>query len=267
VILDVIRALGRRWYVLLVGLLLTAGLAYGAYSVTPPDYTARGLVLLLPSEASVGNGGNPFLSLSGLEQPASIVAAYFSSTTARDDISKQAPNAEFEVAIDDSTRGPVLAVAVTDKTPSETLATLNYITDQIPLQLRQLQQEVNAPTEAMITSMPLVIDDSVEANRAGTIRMVIAAAVLGLVITGIATFTLDGMLLSRRGRRGRRGNRGGTALPASERPAAPQKQRSDNGGHRTRSAPTPTVDVDKLHRVEPVPVTLSTASTVIGHES
>ena len=137
---DVIRALRRRWYVLLAGLLLTFGLAYGAYSTTPPEYSARGLVLLLPSDSSVGPGGNPFLNLSGLEQPASIVVAYFASTTAKDDIASQAPSAEFDVEIDSSTRGPVIVVTVTDKNADKALATLNYIANQIPLQLQRLQQ-------------------------------------------------------------------------------------------------------------------------------
>lgn len=257
VILDVIRALKRRWYVLIAGLLLTAGLAYGAYSSTPPEYTARGLVLLLPSQASVGTGGNPFLNLSGLEQPASIVAAYFASTTARDDIAQRAPDADFEVLIDASTRGPVIAVTVTDKSEAETLSALTYITDQIPLQLQQLQQEVKAPPEAMITSMRLVVDDSAEANRAGTIRMVIAATVLGLVMTGIAAFTLDGMLLSRRARR-----RDLAEMPKADHlDIPPKKPTSDTGGRRTRMAVSPNVDVDKPQRgqqarIDPRPAAL-----------
>jgi hypothetical protein len=158
-------------------------------------------VLLLPSDSSVGPGGNPFLNLSGLEQPASIVVAYFASATAKEDIANQAPSAEFDVEIDSSTRGPVIVVTVTDKNAEQTLATLNYITNQIPLQLQRLQQEVNAPSDAMITSMQLVIDNSAEADRAATIRMVIAPSVVGLAATAIAAFMIDGVLLTRKTRR------------------------------------------------------------------
>ncbi len=203
-ILDVFRAMGRRWYIVIAGLLATVGLAYGAYGASPPEYSARGLVLLLPSEASVGKGGNPFLNLAGLEQPAGIVVAYFSSTTWRDEIAKRAPDAQFLVAIDDSTRGPVVVVDVTDKSATETLATLKYITDQIPIELARLQQEVGAPQTATITSMPLVVDTRAEANTSGATRLMIAAAGLGVVLTGIVSFAADGMLSRRQGSRRRR---------------------------------------------------------------
>lgn len=243
---DVIRALGRRWYVLLVGLLLTAGLAYGAYSTTPPEYTARGLVLVLPSEDSIKAGGNPFLNLSGLEQPASIVVAYFASSTAKEEIANRAPHAEFEVALDSSTRGPVIAVDVTDKSSEETLSTLTYLMDQIPVQLQRLQQEVDAPAGAMVTSMQLVVDDSAEADRAGTIRTVIAAIVVGLAATGVAASMLDGLLLSRRARRV---DLAGVASPPSDSPrTVVEKQSSDARSRRTRMGVSAPGEMDNPQR-------------------
>lgn len=194
---DVVRALMRRWYVLIVGLLATAALTYGGYSTTPPEYSARGLVLLLPSETTVGLGGNPFLSLGGLEQPAGILVAYFASTTWEDEIEKRAPDAQFLVAIDDSTRGPVIVVDVTDSDPAATLATLNFITEQIPIELDRLQQRVETPDAAMITSMQLVIDERAKEDTAATTRIVIAAAGAGIVLTGIMAFILDGFLSNR----------------------------------------------------------------------
>ena len=257
-ILDVLRALRRRWYVLIVGLLLTGGLAYGAYKTTPPEYTARGLVMLLPAKASIGAGGNPFLSLSGLEQPASIVVAYFASTAERDEIADRAPNAEFEVVIDSSTRGPVIAVTVTDNSPAKTLSTLNYITDQIPVQLQRLQQEVSAPPETMVTSAPLVIDESAEANRAGTIRMVIAATMLGLVATCVAAFTLDGMLLSRRARR--RDTDELTLPDTGRRHASAETSKAESGSRRTRLAPTASVNFEPAQRGQQIRLNGSSTS-------
>lgn len=263
-ILDVIRALGRRWYVLIVGLLLTAGLAYGAYSTTPPEYSARGLVLLLPPEDSLKAGGNPFLSLSGLEQPASIVVGYFASTTARDDIAIRAPGADFDVAIDSSTRGPVIAVEVTDNSAEATLATLTYISDQIPVQLQRLQQEVNVPAGAMITSMQLVTDVSAEVDRASTIRMVIAACAVGLVATGIAAFLLDGMLMSRRARRG---DLAATVPPTVRRDVAPGRPRPDAGDRRRRLGVSPTAEPGNLERSKQVRVSSSSTSARGRRES
>lgn len=200
-LLDVMRALGRRWYVLVVGLVMTAGLAYGAYVVSPPEYTARGLILLLPSEVAVGETGNPFLVLGGLEQPAGIVVAYFASASAQAEVEDHSPTAQFLVAIDDSTRGPVIAVNVTDSSEEAALSTLDYLMDRIPEELERLQTEVAAPADAVITSMSLTADTVAEVDRSGMIRMVIAAIAVGMLVTGIVAFTLDGVLLRRAQRR------------------------------------------------------------------
>lgn len=217
-VLEVIRALARRWYIILVGLLLTAGLVYGAYVSNPPEYQARGLVLLLPSEAAVGKGGNPFLLLSGLEQPAGIVVAYFSSATAQAEVKAVSPTAAYQVAIDDSTRGPVISVDVTADSAQETLVTLNHIVAQIPVELTSLQRQVDAPTNAVIGSMALTVDKKAAVARAGTLRALIAALVVGLVGTGVAGVSFDSLAQRRRmrdpqrhtpGSAGRR-NRGNT---------------------------------------------------------
>lgn len=200
-ILDVLRAMARRWYIVLAGLLLTVGLTWTAYQSTPPEYQARGLVLLLPGQNAVPEGGNPFLALSGLEQPASIVVAYFASAAAQAEVADVSPNADFAVQLDASTRGPVIAIDVTDDTADGAIATLDFLTQRVPEELARLQGELGAPADSIITSMPLVVDDEPEPDNSGTIRITIAALALGIVVTGIATFTLDGVLMRRRTRR------------------------------------------------------------------
>lgn len=200
-VFDVMRAIGRRWYVALVGLLLTAGLVFGAYTVSPPEYNARALVLLLPSRTDVGPGGNPFLQLSGLEQPASILAAYFSSATAREDVKAQSPTASYEVALDSLTRGPVLAVDVTAESSEDAMLVLDYLLQRMPEELTRLQEDVEARRNAFVGSMVLTIDREPERVLSGTIRLMIAALVVGVVSTGFAAVALDGYLLRRNRRR------------------------------------------------------------------
>lgn len=197
-VVDVVRALGRRWLVVILGLLMTGGLSYGAFLSSPPTYHARGLVLLLPSEAAVGKGGNPFLQLSGLEQPAAILVATFSSASSREDVERRSPSADFSVVIDESTRGPVIAIDVTTANSRQTMDTLTYLVSLIPKELARLQQEVDAPSGTDIGSMPLVIDSKPETIRAATIRVVIAALLVGMVATGAAAYAIDAMLQRRR---------------------------------------------------------------------
>lgn len=197
-VLEVLWALGRRWYVVVAGILVTGALTYGALISSPPEFHARGLVLLLPSDAAVGKGGNPFLQLSGLEQPAGILVASFSSAPARAEVAERSPTAEYTIGIDDSTRGPVIAVDVTAVSETETMDTLNHLISRIPEELARLQSEVEAPADTAIRSMPLTVDKKADVSRAATIRMVIAALVAGLVGTVAAGYAVDALIQRRR---------------------------------------------------------------------
>ena len=198
VILGVLRALGRRWYVVALGLVLTAAATWVVLSASPPDHSARALVLLLPGQNTVTEGGNPFLALGGLEQPAGIVVAYFGSAAAQAEVAAVSETAHFQVFLDESTRGPVIAIDVTDVSPSATLDTLAFLTARVPTELARLQEQVGAPADSMITSMPLTIDDDTEADAAGTIRLLIAALAVGVVGTVAAAVAVDGLALRRR---------------------------------------------------------------------
>lgn len=199
--LDVIRALARRWYFVVLGAILTVGLTVVAYASTPPQYNARALVLLLPSGSAVGESGNPLLALGGLEQPAGILVAYFSSASAREEVEQRSATAEYVVGIDDSTRGPVIVVDVTDSDPQRTLNTLGFILDRIPEGLAALQDQVEVQSDAVITSMTLTLDERAELDMGGTIRAMIAALVVGVALTCTSTFALDGLLRRRQLRR------------------------------------------------------------------
>jgi hypothetical protein len=199
--LDLIAALGRQWMVSVAGLLATAALVWGASAVEPPVYTARALVLLVPSEQAVGKGGNPFLALGGLDLPARVVVAYYESDSAKARFTSGSPDAEYVVAIEESTRGPVIAVDVTDETPQHALETLGQLTSSIPVELRRLQKEVGAPENTIVSTLVIAKDEQAEADTSGTVRMLIAAAGVGLVGTVVGAVATDGMRRSRSRRR------------------------------------------------------------------
>jgi hypothetical protein len=241
---DVLRALGRRWYVLVAGLLITVGLAVGAYRVTPPNYTASGLILLLPSKTAIGPGGNPFLALSDLDQPAGILVAYFSGSSAQAQVKAQAPTAQYQVLINTSARGPIIEVDVTDKSSAGALKALDYVTEQVPVVLNRLQTQVSAPPDAIITSMPLTIDSKAKADYSGTIRIVIAAVVIGLLLTGLIAFALDGLLASRKARRQARQEHDDTEVTSPAVPEEPVHPKRPRRGSRKPAPPTPAVRDD-----------------------
>lgn len=200
-LLNVFRVIARRWYVVALGLLLTAGLTFGAMLATPSEFKSRALVLLLPAEEAVGEGGNPFLMLAGLEQPASLVTAYFTSTGAQEEVAARSATASYLVAIDAGTRGPVILVEVTDTTAAQSLATLDYLTERIPEELQRLQDEVRATEDSRIGSMLLTRDAEAVEDNSAMIRIVIAALAVGLAGTGFLAVAVDSFLARRSTRR------------------------------------------------------------------
>jgi hypothetical protein len=202
---GLLGALRRRWYIVAVGLLATAGLVWGVYNVTPPQYTARGLVLLLPSVPADEEGGNPFLGLGNLDLPARVLVASYSSNAAQEEIAQRAPDAEVVVSIEESTRGPVIAVDVTDSSEAGTLEILSYVADSIPETLASLQSEVGVPLDAVVRSMPLTMDTEPEPEYETLIRLLILAGAGGLALTLLVAYALDGILKRRVRRRSQPG--------------------------------------------------------------
>lgn len=191
------NALIRRWYVLLIGLLMTAGLAWGAMAVAPSQYSARGLVMMLPSKDLVGPKGNPLLDLGGLALPARVLVAYYASETMAEEISRVAPTAHFAVTIEEATSGPIIAVDVQDSTAESTKEALHYLVDSVPVNLARIQDEVGAKGDIAIRSMPLVVDNVARQNFGGALRLTVAAVVAGLALTLVAAFAVDGVMLRR----------------------------------------------------------------------
>lgn len=194
---DILDPIRRRWYVLLLGLMLAGGLVWATWALAPAQYAARGLVMLLPSQETTGPKGNPLLNLGGLELPARVLVAYYASEPAQTDLARLAPKAEVQVSIEESTRGPIIAVDVTDVTPEGALFMLRHVADSIPENLARIQSEVGAAKASTVRSMPLVLDDEAIRDLNSTLRLMVAAGVAMLAITVFVAVSLDGILLRR----------------------------------------------------------------------
>lgn len=215
VLSDFTGALIRRWYVVLVGLLGTVALMFAATSLSAPVYKARGLVVLMPSQDSVGLGGNPFLGLGGLELPARVVVAYFSSASVQQQVAEVSPQATATVSMEESTKGPVIAIDVAAPSSNEAIGVLGFINKSIPAALDRIQQQVGAPKNTDVRAVPLVMDQRALPDTKAALRLTILAGGLGLVGTGFLTFALDGIVRRRKDLKA-------SASAAESEPASPQ---------------------------------------------
>ncbi|MCB1297745.1 MAG: hypothetical protein KDB08_02035 [Microthrixaceae bacterium] len=203
---DILDAVGRRWYVLVVGLLVTAGAGWFVVDSNPPEYTARGLVLLLPSVGvESSDGANPLLELGGLELTARVLVATYSSTSFEQELAELSPDATAVVSIDESTRGPVIVVEVTDVGQQRALDTLGYVLGTVSTRLLGLQNEVGVAENAMVRSMVLAMDTEAEPDLQSLIRVLVLVLGGGIAVTVALTLVID--VLAGRRKQGRGGRK------------------------------------------------------------
>jgi len=195
-------AFGRRWYIGIVGLLVTAGLGFAAWQLSPPTYTAQGTQLLLPPESQVEQGTrNPLLELGTLDGPGALVIAHLNGQSARAEIERVAPDAEFTVEPDPALRGPTIMVTLSENTAEGALSTLELVLDDVPEILARMQADLDVPPEARVSSMRLAIDAESTPEYSDTLRVVVLAVGVGLALSVVAIVSID-VLIRRRATRG-----------------------------------------------------------------
>jgi len=214
---GVITALLHRWYIVLAGLIVTAGLAVGAFMLVPLTYSATASLLLLPSQESMTPGANPLLQLGGLEQPTSLVVAYLGGNQIHQQFADKYPGATFTVVVDTLGRGPLMIFTADAPTKAGALAALSGAVDLVPGALTALQDSVDAPTAARVRSAPLSIDEVATTVKGTTLRALILATGVGLAMTFTGAVALDSLLARRAQRRNE-----GQAVEATSAPEVPE---------------------------------------------
>lgn len=194
---DLVGSLIRRWYLVVVGVLVVAGLGWLTFQLVPPTYGARANVLLLPPQSSLEPGDNPFLGLGGLGQPLEVLARLLDSDATRSALLEDFPGADYIVAEDSSTNSPILLVESLASAPEAALSTLEAVLEAVPATLSELQDELEVPRDAQVTSTNLTVDAVASADSGSQLRAVLAAVALGGTVVALLVGMIDGMLLAR----------------------------------------------------------------------
>lgn len=195
-----VRVLTRRWYAVLIGLLLTGGLCFGAASIAHPTYEIKASLLLIPPKTAVGEGGNPYLVLGGLDTVAEVVARAMTDGEVHRSLVAAGANKDYLVATDPTTAGPVVLVTTEGRTAAEADTSLRLVTQRVPVALSQLQHSANVPSGSRITMTQISRDEIPNKIRKSQLRIVFVGLAVGLGLTLVGTSLLDA-LLRRRGDR------------------------------------------------------------------
>lgn len=196
----------RRWYVTLLGLLLTAGLCLVAVLFVPAKYESTARVLLLPPQSSVGKGGNVYLALGGLDSAVAILGQTMSDADADAALKAKGATAKFTIAPDALTSAPVLYVVADDKTATASMDSLDLALAMVPTTLDSLQKSAEVPANSYISASVITQDQKASVVRKTQIRALVVALGAGLALTLVLVALVDRRMRRRTQRRSQRGH-------------------------------------------------------------
>jgi uncharacterized protein involved in exopolysaccharide biosynthesis len=197
---DLLRSLGRRWYFVLVGLAVTAGLCVAAFRVIPVSYNSEASVVLLPPKTSTEPNGNPFLYLGGLSQAVDVLTRTINSDATAKPLLKANPGAEFTIAADATTTGPIILITSTAPTSARAQAMTSAVLTAVPIALDGIQSELSVKPQSQISVMTIAVDEKGKLDAKVRTQAVIGIGAVGAVLTILLTGLIDGLLRSRRRR-------------------------------------------------------------------
>lgn len=188
----------RRWYIFLVGLIATAGLAWGAYQYVPPTYEASGSILLMPSEATVGEDGNPYLFLGGMTEALDVLIRRSNAAEIQESLLKRFDGASYTIQPDRMTSSPIVVVSVEAPSNEVALALLQAAMTTVDRNLDSMQNELSVVPRKRIHAKELVVDPEATVNSKMQIQLAIVAVGGGVLGTFMLTGFMDGLLNQRR---------------------------------------------------------------------
>lgn len=227
---EIFRVMCRRWYVLVPGLLLTAGLAVGAWLLVPTSYESQSTVALLNSRKGAAADGNPFLSMEpSLTGMADSLARNVNSDASVADLKARGITEKYEAKIADNAQGPLLWLTVTGRDPDAVLRANKTLMAYTEQRLRELQADQKVEPDSMIRLTTIVPPQDPEAKLKSKVQNLVMAAGLGFVLSLVATFFVE----------------------ARRRRATPAKHRQDGPVERVEQG-DPLTPTDPVTPAEPV---------------
>jgi hypothetical protein len=198
---ELTASLRRRWYLLVIGLVLTAVGCLAMSRTVAPAYEVQASVLLIPPANTTSDTGNPYLYLGGLNQATDVLVRAMNADMARAPIQEAFPNVTFATERDGTTSTPIMIISVIGADPAQTMTALAAIVSSVPGELDNLQRPLAVPAGATISSMVLATDTTPTMDRKAQTRALVSVAAAGLVATVLLTGFIDRVLTNRRSRK------------------------------------------------------------------
>ncbi|WP_426510445.1 hypothetical protein ACPPVO_07030 [Dactylosporangium sp. McL0621] len=200
---DVLRALSRRWYVVVVGVVLTAALGYQAARVTPVYLASEVLVVKYPVSPDAPNpltGLYPSVAVTAAAVATSLRTPAFEAEFRRAGVTGTYEFAPRNTGTNQEPRYIISSLTVTNTTDSEegALRALRILTAAYTDKLKELQDRWNVRQDLRFTVSTLVAASVVELSHSSQ-RALIGSAFLGGLGTLAVPLWVDEIIRRRRG--------------------------------------------------------------------
>jgi hypothetical protein len=194
---ELLKRLGRRWYVVGFGVLATTGLCWATMQVVPVEHSATAEVLILPPKSTLNTDGNPYRALGGLNLAADVLARAVSAPQMAKQLVPTGGLTTYTVASDVTSPGPILLIESQGVDASNVMLTKDAVLAQMPLTLDSLQAQAGAPASSLLSMSLIMNDDVPTVDRKSQIRALIVAGVCGLAMTVFLSVGIDALLTRR----------------------------------------------------------------------
>jgi len=200
---DMMGALGRRWYVLVAGLIIAGLAAYGAWTLVKVEYTRTATQLMLPGPGTIPDNANPFLFVGGLSQAADVLVRKMGSPDVLSQVEDAYPDVEIVITRDPLSSGPVILASVTSPSDADAEAVIDDLLELTGSTLLDIQRTQGIPSTDRISLVTLTTDDEglVEQKTRLVASGIAGAGTVALTLLMVAL--IDGLARSRSQRRGR----------------------------------------------------------------
>jgi hypothetical protein len=202
-----LQRLRRRWYVAVIGLLVTVGLGFVAASLVPSRYSTTTEVVLLPPHPEEGARDadsssqlldNPYLGIAGLAGMADVVSRAMMDEASVQAMKKAGVTGTYTIQRDVMAAAPILMVKVENSQPSTARKDLEVVAKEVPLVVARLQADSSIAQASRITLAEVSRPSAPVRSGKAQVRALGLALVGGLVLTVLAVAVLDAWSLRRR---------------------------------------------------------------------
>lgn len=224
-IASVLRAILRRWLIVLIGLAVTGAGTWAVYRAVPSSYqiTSQAIILLPRTAQTMEYDTNPYLYLpNGLSILARVVTVEPNTASFHAAMRRDGFTAQYE--LDAEPREPLVRISVEGNDPEMVRATHRELLRRFEAELARLQAREEAPARQTAIVRFLDAESNPVPISGDSFRAAAMTAALGVLLTLLLVF-----LLERRASRSRRPREESDATDASDETTATTAVSQDAG--------------------------------------